>query len=170
MRPLSDPGALGRVAPFAGVAIIAVVLALLPPTSSSNWPMLAAGGVLTAILLTAALRVPWVRLPAWCEASFPLSFFLVIALLRHTGGGAISGYAPLVMLPLLWMAMYGSRTQLRLAIVGTAATFLAPLIFVGPPLYPSSGWVGRPSGSSSGCSPGPPSKRWSTNPASAPPT
>ena len=142
MRPLSDPGALGRVAPFAGVAIMAVVLALLPPTSSSNWPMLAAGGVLTAILLTAALRVPWVRLPAWCEASFPLSFFLVIALLRHTGGGASSGYAPLVMLPILWMAMYGSRTQLRLAIVGKAVTFLAPLIFVGPPLYPSSGWRG----------------------------
>ncbi len=142
MRPLSDPGALGRLAPFAGVAISAVVLVLLPPTSLSNWPMLVAGGVLTAILITAALRVPWVRLPAWCEASFPLSSFPVIALLRDTGGGASSGYAPLVMLPLLWMAMYGSRTQLRLAIVGTAATFLAPLIFVGPPLYPIGEWRG----------------------------
>ena len=73
MRPLSDPGVLGRVAPFAGVAISAVVFALLPPTSSSNGPMLAAAAVLTAVLLTAALGVPWVRLPAWCEASFPLS-------------------------------------------------------------------------------------------------
>src|SRR5450756_2399012 len=64
MRPLSDPGTLGRLAPVAGVAISAVVLGLLPPTSSSNWPMLAASGVLTAILITVALRVPWVRLPA----------------------------------------------------------------------------------------------------------
>ena len=87
-----------------------------------------------------ALCVPWVRLPAWCEASFPLSGFLVVALLRHTGGGASSGYAPLVMLPIFWMAMYASRTQLRLAIVATAVTFLAPLIFVGPPLYPNTGW------------------------------
>ena len=141
MRPLSDPGVLGRVAPFAGVAISAVVFALLPPTSSSNGPMLAAAAVLTAILLTAALGVPWVRLPAWCQASLPLSFFLVIALLRH-GGGVTSGFAPLVMLPILWLAMYGSRAQLRLAIVGTAATFFAPLIFVGPPLYPSIGWRG----------------------------
>ena len=35
MRPLSDPGARDRIAPFAGVAIIAVVLGLLPPTSSN---------------------------------------------------------------------------------------------------------------------------------------
>src|SRR5665811_1673783 len=67
---------------------------------------------------------------------------LVVALLRHAGGGASSGYSPLVMLPILWMAMYASRTQLRLAIVATAVTFLAPLIFVGPPLYPISGWRG----------------------------
>src|SRR5450759_97278 len=51
MRPLSDPGALGRVAPFAGVAISAGGLARLPPTSSSNWPMLAAAAVLTAVLI-----------------------------------------------------------------------------------------------------------------------
>jgi len=141
MRPLSDPGVLGRVAPFAGVAISAVVFALLPPTSSSNGPMLAAAAVLTAVLITAALGVPWVRVPAWCQASIPLGFFPVVALLRH-GGGVSSGFAPMVMLPILWLAMYGSRAQLRLAVVGTAATFFAPLIFVGPPLYPSIGWRG----------------------------
>jgi diguanylate cyclase (GGDEF)-like protein len=45
-------------------------------------------------------------------------------------------------LPILWIAIYGSRTQLRLAAVATAATFLAPQILVGPPLYPSTGWRG----------------------------
>jgi diguanylate cyclase (GGDEF)-like protein len=139
MRPLSDPGAPGRVAPFAGVAIIAVVLLLLPPTSSDR-PMLAAAAVLTTILIAAALLIPWARLPSWCQATIPLSFFAVIALLRQAGGGAISGYSPLVMLPILWLAIYGSRTQLRLAIVATAATFLAPRILVGSPMYPATGW------------------------------
>lgn len=141
MRPLSDHGVPGRVAPFAGVAIIATVLVLLPPTSS-NRPMLAAAAVLTAGVISAALLVPWVRVPPWCQATIPLSFFAVVALLRHAGGGATSGYSPLVMLPILWIAMYGSRTQIRLAIVVTAATFLAPQILVGPPLYPSTGWRG----------------------------
>jgi diguanylate cyclase (GGDEF)-like protein len=139
MGPLSDPGAPGRVAPFAGAAVIAVVLGLLPPTSSDG-SLLAAAGVLTSIVIAAALLVPWVRLPAWCQASIPLSFFAVIALLRQAGGGATSGYSPLVMLPILWLALYGSRTQLRLASAATGATFLAPRVLVGAPMYPSTGW------------------------------
>jgi diguanylate cyclase (GGDEF)-like protein len=139
MHPLSDPGAPGRVAPFAGAATIALVLGLLPATSSDG-DMLAAAAVLTTIVIAAALLVPWVRLPAWCQATIPLSFFAVVALLRQAGGGTTSGYSPMVMLPILWLAIYGSRTQLRLAIAATAATFLAPLILVGPPLYPTIGW------------------------------
>jgi diguanylate cyclase (GGDEF)-like protein len=137
--PLSDPGAAGRVAPFAGAAIIAVVLVLLPPTSSDG-SILTAAAALTAVVIAAALLVPWVRLPPWCQAAVPLTFFAVVALLRPAGGGATSGYSPLMMLPILWLAIYGSRVQLGLAIVATGATFLAPRILVGDPLYPSTGW------------------------------
>jgi diguanylate cyclase (GGDEF)-like protein len=80
--------------------------------------------------------------PAWCQTFVPLGFFVVVALLRDADGGATSGYSALVMLPILWIAMYGNRIQLGLVVVGTAATFLGPLILVGPPLYPSSGWRG----------------------------
>ena len=141
IRPLSDPGAAGRVAPFAGAAIIAVVLVLLPSTSSDG-SMLTAAAALTAVVIAAALLVPWARLPPWCQAAVPLTFFAVVALLRQAGGGATSGYSPLVMLPILWLAIYGSRVQLGFAIVATGATFLAPQILVGPPLYPSTGWRG----------------------------
>jgi diguanylate cyclase (GGDEF)-like protein len=138
-RPLSDPGAAGRVAPFAGAAIVAVVLVLLPPTASDR-SMLMAAAVLAAMVIAAALLVPWGALPHWCQATIPLSFFVVVALLRQAGGGATSGYSPLVMLPILWLAIYGSRIQLWLAVAATAATFLAPRILVGDPLYPSTGW------------------------------
>ena len=139
IRPLSDPGAPARVAPFASASIIALVLVLLPPSSSDRF-LLAEAAVLTTIVIAAALLVPWVRLPAWCQATIPLTFFAVVALLRQAGGGATSGYAPLVMLPILWLAIYGSRTQLRLGIAAMAATFLGPLILVGPPMYPTTGW------------------------------
>jgi diguanylate cyclase (GGDEF)-like protein len=139
MRPFSDPGVVGRLAPFAGAGVIAVVLELLPPASTEP-RTLAAAAIALAVLILAALFVPWARLPAWCEASPPLVGFTFIALLRQAGGGAISGYAPMVMLPIVWLAIYGSRTQLRLAIAATAVTFLGPLILVGPPLYPYEGW------------------------------
>jgi diguanylate cyclase (GGDEF)-like protein len=131
---------VGRVTPFAGVAIIAVVLALLVPPSSPDPGVFAAAVVLTVVVIAAVLCVPWVRLPAWWQATVPLTFFVVVALLRHAEGGATSGYAPFVILPVLWIAIYGSRAQLQLAIAGTAATFFAPLIILGSPLYPRDGW------------------------------
>lgn len=139
IRPFSDPGVLSRLAPFAGAAVIAVVLALLPPTSPHPSD-LAAAAVLLTVLVSAALLVPWTRLPDWCQASLPLIGFAFVALLRHAEGGAASGFAPLVMLPVLWLAIYGTRTQFRLAIAATAVTFLGPLLVVGPPLYPPQGW------------------------------
>jgi len=137
-RPLSEPGAAGRVAPFAGAAIISLVLLLWPPSSTDRFSLAAA--VLMAIVIAAALLVPWIRLPPWCQATVPLTFLVVVALLRHAGGGASSGYAPLVMLPILWLAIYGTRAQFRVGVSFTAATFLVPLVLVGPPRYPAGGW------------------------------
>jgi len=104
--------------------------------------MLAAAAVLTTIVIASALLLPWARLPAWSQASIPLTFFAVVAMLRQSMGGAVSGYSPLVMLPILWLATYGGRTQFRIAIAATALTFLAPQILVGAPLYPDTGWRG----------------------------
>ena len=115
------------------------MLALLPPTSP-NPSDLAAAAVLLTVLISAALLIPWARLPDWCQASPPLASFAFVALLRHAEGGADSGFAPVVMLPILWLAIYGSRAQFRLAVAATAATFFGPLLLVGPPLYPSDGW------------------------------
>jgi diguanylate cyclase (GGDEF)-like protein len=115
------------------------VLALWAGTGSDRY-MFVTAAALAAILAGAALLVPWRRLPPWCQAAIPLSFFAVVALLRQAAGGAGSGYSPLVVLPILWLAIYGSRTQLWLAICAMTATFLVPLILVGPPLYPATGW------------------------------
>lgn len=140
LRPLSDPRAVRRGAPFAGVALVAVVVELATAPSSSSVPFLAAAGATMTVLLLAALLVPWARLPAWYQALIPLAFFVVVALLRHARGGASSGYPPLLMLPIIWMAVYGNRAHLRVAMVALAATLLGPLVLVGPPLYPSSAW------------------------------
>ena len=139
-RPLSDPGALRRGAPFAGVVLVAVTLELMTPTATSRLPVLAAAALVVTVMLVAALSLPWARLPAWCQVIVPLSFFVVVALLRHARGGAASGYPPLVMLPVIWMALYGTRGELRLAIAGMAATLVVPLVLIGPPQYPASAW------------------------------
>ena len=139
--PLTGAGAMRQGAPFAGVALVAVAVELTTAGASADVPVLAAAAVMMALLLGAALTVPWGRLPAWFQASIPLSFFVVVLLLRHAQGGAAGGYPPLVMLPIIWIAVYGTRAQLRLAIAFLAVGLFGPIVVVGDPLYPRSAWA-----------------------------
>ncbi|WP_165372869.1 GGDEF domain-containing protein [Pengzhenrongella frigida] len=121
------------------VALVAVVVELWGAVAS-NLVVVAAASIALAVLVLVAWVVPWDRLPAWSEALVPLGYFVVVALLRHARGGASAGYPPLVMLPIIWMALYGTRAQLHIAIAALAVTLLAPLVLVGAPFYPSDAW------------------------------
>src|SRR5450830_590029 len=140
-RPLSEPGALRRGAPFVAVALVAVMLELATVTSTASRLVLVAAAASMCVVPVAAVSVPWARLPAWCEAVLPLGFFVVVALMRQARGGAAAGYTPLVMLPVIWLAMYGSRRQLGIAVAAMTATLVGPMILIGPPLYPASAWT-----------------------------
>jgi diguanylate cyclase (GGDEF)-like protein len=141
LRPLSEPGALRRGAPFLAVALVAVLLELATVTESASRLVLVAAGVSMCVVPLAAVSVPWARLPAWCEAVLPLGFFVVVALMRQARGGAAAGYTPLVMLPVIWLAMYGSRRQLMIAVAAMTSILVGPMLLVGPPLYPASAWT-----------------------------
>ncbi|MEP6909646.1 MAG: diguanylate cyclase [Actinomycetota bacterium] len=112
----------------------------LPPHGHDSSPLLAAG-FLNAAILICALVVPWHRLPHFAEVVPPFAYFIVIALLRAADGGALSSYSVLAMLPVFWLALYGTRRQLALSIVGVASLFLTPLLLVGSPEYPPSEWT-----------------------------
>ena len=133
-------GLLGRAAPFLGAMLLALVVYPLPPAGSSPSAWHAAA-VLSAVIVLAAVWLPWSRLPRFAEVVPPLAYFVVIALLRESDGASESGYAVLAMLPMFWLALYGTRRDLAIAMAGIAAVFLAPLVFVGAPEYPPSEWA-----------------------------
>jgi signal transduction histidine kinase len=136
-RPLSAPRALGRGAPFALATVLAFATVTLFGPAPRQGALLAATAV-TLALAAAAFFVPWRRLPAWTEAIPPLSFFPVIALLRDAVGGGPTGYAPLLFLPILWLALYGSRRQLVVGLALGALTLVVPVVLVGAPQYPDT--------------------------------
>jgi diguanylate cyclase (GGDEF)-like protein len=72
----------------------------------------------------------------------PLAYLLVIALLRDADGGGSSAYAALFMLPIFWLALYGSPQQLAVGFAGLAAVFVVPVMLIGAPAYPPSEWTG----------------------------
>ena len=133
-------GLLARAAPFLGAMWLAIMVYPLPPEGKTSSALVSAAA-LNAFILLAAIAVPWRRLPHFAQIMPPFAYFVVIALLREADGGSQSSYAVLAMLPVFWLALYGSRDQLAVSIAGVAAVFVFPLVMVGPPEYPSSEWT-----------------------------
>jgi diguanylate cyclase (GGDEF)-like protein len=133
-------GLLSRAAPFLGAMWLAIVVYPLPPHGNDSSALLAAA-VLNALIVIVALATPWRRLPHFAQIVPPLAYFAVIALLREADGGGQSSYGVLAMLPVFWLALYGSQRQLAASMAGVGAVFLTPPLLVGSPEYPSSEWT-----------------------------
>ncbi len=133
-------GLLARAAPFLGAMALAIAVYPLPPHGGDPSPFFLAL-VLNALIVIATIGMPWQRLPHFAQMAPPFAFFVVIVLLREADGGGASAYPVLAMLPVFWLALYGTRRQLAVSIVGVAAIFLMPLLLVGSPDYPSSEWT-----------------------------
>ncbi|MDQ3751332.1 MAG: GGDEF domain-containing protein [Actinomycetota bacterium] len=138
-RPLSRPGLLGRAGPFGLAICLAFGLVPMEPLGEQIGTLLIAALVLIMIV-AATLTVDWDNHPPYLQAIPPLAFFAVIPFLRHAEGGAGSGYGLLTLLPILWLALYGTRFQLTLAFVIMILIFAVPIIVLGEPRYPATEW------------------------------
>ncbi|MFY0407152.1 putative bifunctional diguanylate cyclase/phosphodiesterase [Solicola sp. PLA-1-18] len=112
---------------------------LLLPPSHGNLAQLLVGGLLMAVMAALSVALPWERWPLWTHAILPFAFFAVIVLLRDVSG-AQSAANNMVALPVLWVALYGTRNEMVLAAFCTAAVFIGPLLVIGDPTYPVSDW------------------------------
>ncbi len=76
----------------------------------------------------------------WVDGLPAYLFFVALALARHLTGGTQSGLAALLALPILWVALTGTRIQLWVVSVLTPLLFIIPVLLVGPPLYDVVDW------------------------------
>lgn len=129
-------------AAFAAVILLAEVSPAFPhhPSPKIGWWL---GGVaVTLATALAALAVRSVRHGRWLRYLPLLMFLVAVQMLRAADGNGAAGFGPLLILPVVWYALYGSRVGLCLALTGVAAVQFGPLIFVGPPQYPVTLWRG----------------------------
>ena len=125
-RPFAREALPRRAAPFA--AAMAIAFAVLPLGSGSSH----GGWAIAAIALALAIAIavwlaPWSQLPRWSEAGPPIAWFAVVAMLRASQDGAAATYAPLLLLPVLWLLLYGTRRQLAVAVGCGALTLSVPI-------------------------------------------
>ena len=72
-----------------------------------------------------------------------LGYLLALALMRDSAGGSVASISIVTLLPMIQTALYvRDRVGLWIVLAGIAAFYLAPLVFLGPPAYPHSGYRG----------------------------
>jgi hypothetical protein len=118
--------------PFLVVSALGLANVLLPPYSPKIWHLFAA--VAMVAVMAKAYAVSMTRVErTWVDLVAPLGAFPLIVVLRDATGGGQSGLAVLVAIPILWLAVFGTRRDLTAASVLAALTFALPVLVVGEP-------------------------------------
>ena len=139
LSPFRREGLLRRAAPFA-VAMILAFAAIELPAESRDSQRLYTAGALNLLLIAMVVGLPWAKLPRFADVLPPLLYLVVVSLLRDGAGGASSGYSTLMVLPIFWLALYGSRAQLAVGVAGVAILLGMPPLVIGEPEYPDEEW------------------------------
>ena len=119
--PFLGPGLLARVGPFAVVALAAEASLALPP-GTDRW----AGVAVSLVLLAAtglAFLLPWNRLPGWMSEQLPLAY-TGSALALSLAAGPTSGVSIVLLIPLIWTALFHRRWESACVLTAVVAALL----------------------------------------------
>lgn len=133
------PDGSRRAAPFVVAGAVSVATVFLPP-EPQHPGLLVATVAFAAGLALILLVMPWPRMHPVGQLGYVIAWEITVALLRHGQGGVGTGHGALAILPVLWLALHGRRSQL---IAGTAvmmALFITPVFVFGAPEYPVGEW------------------------------
>ena len=127
-----------EILPFAGAAFIGLAAVVLPGPET-DWPLFAIACALTAAIALVGFLAAHRRRGRPLILILPLAYFAVVAILRHSGTTGGSGFVPLIMLPIVWLALFGSRRQLLIGLAAMTIALLVPFLAFGEPRYPPAG-------------------------------
>jgi PAS domain S-box-containing protein len=127
---------------FLGVVAIFALTPAIPHATTPNLTWWGMAWLIIALMI--AVGILGLEKPKlhWANTLAPLLLFPAIHALRCADGNSTSGFALLALLPVLWFALYGRLRNVILAIIGATVTLVLPILVVGAPQYPASGWRG----------------------------
>jgi diguanylate cyclase (GGDEF)-like protein len=125
---------LRRLAPYAATLLLAFALVAL---DTHGREFVEAFAVACMVPVLVAL-LPWASLPRSARLVPVALFFLALALLRDSAGGASAGVGVVALLPICWLALHGSRRELAVGLAGMAAVWAVPVLLIGGSAYPLS--------------------------------
>ncbi len=130
---LAAPGLLRRIAPFAVAAHVGQLVAT-DHIGEATWAAWA-GWAVALVVAGLMIATPWRRLPPFWQAAPALLYLVAVVFFRHASGGDASPVTVLLLLPVLWLTLYGSSREAAAAVAGVGAALLIPVFVWGDPAY-----------------------------------
>ncbi|MEO7625215.1 MAG: diguanylate cyclase, partial [Nocardioides sp.] len=125
--------------PFGAVCGLGLATILLPPHNFSVAVLVVA---FVAYLGVAALLVlAWRQAErSWLDPAAAYFALVFVVLARDAGGGSASGLSILLLVPILWLAITGSRRELYIGSALAGIAIVGPMLVIGAPAYPIDDW------------------------------
>jgi diguanylate cyclase (GGDEF)-like protein len=126
--PLSRSVLFRQVGALVGASLLGFLAFAIREVPDIRAGLLVKASVVTAATVAATVLVPWQRVPDVAHRLLPLVYLLVVYYLRDATGGVSSSYTQLVLLPVLWVAAYGTLLELGTTVTATAVVLAFPLV------------------------------------------
>jgi PAS domain S-box-containing protein len=128
-----------RLPLFALVALGTVLIGVIPFPKGAHVEIIIAL-LLFFLLLTTAFVLPWERFPSGAWLVIPIGYMAVIALIRDAQGVGESELVIVLLLPIVWLSLYGQRLHLLVGLFCMDLALMVPVLLIGAPNYPLSTW------------------------------
>jgi diguanylate cyclase (GGDEF)-like protein len=130
--PLSRESLFRQVGSLIGAALLGLLSLAIRQVPQGSASLILQASTLAAATVAATVLVPWERLSPALHRPLPLAYIVVAFLTARATGGVESSYAQLVLLPVLWVAVYGSILEL-VGVLGASAFALVALVVASGP-------------------------------------
>jgi len=127
-HPFARETLFHQVGPLLGAALLILLSIAISQSTPREGRLLIQAATLTALTLAALALLPWRSLPRAAQAAPPLAYLVVTFLIRQATGGPSSIYAQLVLVPILWLAVFGTALELGAGLMGIAVVLLGPIV------------------------------------------
>ena len=120
------------VGPLVGGILMGLLIPAMQAASSLGASRtLLRAAILLAVTVALTAMVPWRRLPEPAKVIPPLLYLVAALFFYEAGGGSDTAYTQLLLLPVLWLASYGSWPELITGELVAASLLIVPLAIAG---------------------------------------
>ena len=137
--PYRRRGLALRFAPFGLSALLGALGPVISPDAHlRNGAALVVATLIAAAGLASAVLVPWRRLPQWTRLGPIACYTAAVGLVQWFTAGQTPVFDPLLTLPLFWLALYHSRSEM---VAGSVMVLAAVGVGI---LHRAEGWYAVP--------------------------